>query len=215
MGGWSRKAAAAAAALTVAGFAGPAGAEETITLVGGIGYLAVNGDAPVAVDRDPGWAVYGGVRRRINDRWSVQGGIQYGAVAINPRSFFEANDVFLSSPDRHLDGGDLTTLSGTLDAHWEHVFDRTTIGYLKAGVGFHSWTVDPLRLVDAEEIEDQIPDDALDLLDDSGIGGHVGAGLRFPLGDNAGIWGELVIHVVGADGGSLRLTPFRVGVSLP
>jgi len=214
MGGWSRSAVALACGLGIA-FAAPARAEETFTLVGGVGYLAVGGDAPVAVDRDPGWSVYGGVRRRINDRWSVQGGVQYGAVEINPRAFFEAQDVFLSSPDRHLEGGDLSAISATIDAHWEHAFDRTTIGYLKAGVGFHSWSVDPLRLVDADDFEDQIPDEAILLRDDSGIGGHVGAGIRFPLGDNAGIWGELVVHVVNADGGSLRLTPFRVGISLP
>jgi hypothetical protein len=215
MGGRSWVGALAMGGLSLMAGTSPVGAQEAFTLVGGGGYLVVGGDATVASERDPGWALYGGIRRRINDRWSVQGGVQYGRVSVNPRSFFEAQDVFLSSPERHLDGGDLSILSVTVEGVWEHPFDRTTVGYLKAGAGFHSWSVDPLRLVDDEEFAGQIPDDVLSLSDDSSVGGQAGAGLRFPLGDNAGIWAEFVVHVMSADGGAMRVTPLRVGISFP
>ncbi len=185
--------------------------------VGGVGYLTLTGDAPQATSRRAGLDVYGGLRYRIGERLSIEGSVEYAANDVDARDFFASREIIPSDPDRFLRGGQIETLGFTVSAIWDYPIDRSTVGYLKGGLGYYDWVVDAIVITDPGDtgIADQVDPADLVIPDDSGIGVHLGAGARFPLGENAGLWGELMFVVINADGGSMRMIPIRVGISLP
>lgn len=196
--------------------AAPAGAEANTYVVGGIGFLSVAGDADAAAQRDAGWSATGGLRRRLTERLMIGVSGQYGRADLNAKEFFDDREIFLSEPERHLTGGKLTVLAGSLDGIYEYPIDRSTVVYGKLGIGYYQWSVEDI-FVDTEDpgIPDEVPSQIL-FEDESGLGGNVAIGLRFPIGESAGLWAELAVELIsGASGGSMQLVPLRAGISLP
>lgn len=189
-------------------------AESPTYFVLGVGYQSMAGSAAAAADRDPGWNFYGGIRRRVNERFIVGVSGQYSSNDLNEREFLESREIFTSAPENFVAGGDLQVVGVTGDILWEYPIERSTVGFVKAGAGYFQWTVDDI-LVNTEPFNLPEEDGRIVFADETSFGGYVGAGLRFPLGDNAGLWGDVTVHLLGGEGGGMQLIPLRVGISLP
>lgn len=190
--------------------------EPKTYLVAGFGYASVVGAASVADDRDPGWAVYGGLRRTVNPRVTLGASVDVAFVNFSALDFFDRHDVSLTNPDNYATGGDLTLLALTGEGIWNFEVDRSTVLYAKAGAGYYNATRDAIALRNTGDsgIESVIPAEDLREASASGPGGFVGGGVRFPLGENAGLWAELRVHFADL-GGSMTYVPLCVGISLP
>jgi hypothetical protein len=183
--------------------------------VAGIGYASLVGDAPAAKHRDPGWSLYGGLRRSVNERITLGVSGELAFLHLNALEFFDDHGVSLTNPDNNVAGGDVDLFALTAEGIWNFPVERSTVLYAKVGAGYYKISGDAITLRNVGSgIEAQFEPDDLASRDESGFGALIGGGARFPLGENAGLWAEIGIHIIDA-GGSMTFVPLRLGISLP
>jgi hypothetical protein len=202
--------------LLLVGLAGAdsAGADSRFYVVGGIGFISVGGENEAAQFRSPGWSATAGLRLAITDRLKIGVNGEYARAGFDATEFFEQNNVFLSNPEERAEGGDLEILAATGEVILDIPVDKTTVLYAKVGGGMYSWTTTRL-FVNNQGIESVIPESTIDIPDGESPGGYAGGGVRFPLGESAGIWIAFSVVFLEPDNGAMRLIPLRVGISLP
>ena len=188
--------------------------ESRLFVVGGIGFMSVSGDNPAAQFRNPGWSATAGLRLALTERLKIGVNGEYARAGFDPTEFFESKQVFLDNPDERSEGGDLEILAATGEIVLDIPVDKTTVIYAKVGGGMYSWTTTTL-FVNNQGLESAIPEDTITLPDGESPGGYAGGGVRFPLGESAGVWIDFSVAFLEPDDGSMRLVPLRVGISLP
>jgi hypothetical protein len=180
-------------------------------LVGGVGYVSSGGSADAADNREAGWHFYGGIRRTLPRRITIGAGAEYSVMDLDPARYFSSREIFPPRPENNLVGGKLAFFGATGELFWDFPVSGSTIPYVTVGGGYYSWTVDLILVRDPTTGEDE----QIVIPDESGFGFRAGGGVRFPIGESAGLWAEVIFHFVGADGGTLQITPARVGFSFP
>ncbi len=179
-----------------------------------VGYAVAGGAADVGENRETGWNFYGAIRREIPYRLKAGIGFEYGTLGFDAASYFASRDIHTEFPENHLEGGDMGYFAAVGELFWEFPVSGSPIPYLTGGVGYYSWSTDMI-ILDTDAFPILEGESPIIFADESGVGFKIGSGLRFPLGDSPGIWGEFALHLVPADGGTLILRPMRIGISFP
>jgi opacity protein-like surface antigen len=211
---WGGQSTLVTAAVVAALAAGTAARAQSTYIVGGGGFATLSGDSEISDSRGSGWGIEGGLRREVHENILV--GISGGVYRSNldPDEFFGSRDVFLPTPEDQISGGEATIYSVTVEGIYEYPIDRTTILYGKVGGGMYMFSTKTI-FTNADVLElDQIPT-TIEFEDESNFGGYFGAGVRFPLGESAGLWFEFDVHLTEAAGGSAQIIPLTLGISLP